>query len=94
MQIEEDYGKRLLNLSQTILPDSDENPFNILLSTTETTARAHVELSQNINDMLKAPFDHYVKQQHVLGHAVKKLFKELSLFFFYKVRERERAFCH
>ncbi|CAO3691618.1 unnamed protein product [Rhizopus stolonifer] len=71
MQIEEDYGKRLLNLSQTILPDSDENPFDILLSTTETTARAHVELSQNINDMLKAPFDHYLKQQQILGHAIK-----------------------
>jgi hypothetical protein len=75
VQIEQEYGNRLYKLSQSIL----ESPFDVLLSTTEITARTHIELSQNISEMLEIPWMHHLKQQQASRHAV----NTLSIIFFF-----------
>lgn len=75
VQIEQEYGNRLYKLSQSIL----ESPFDVLLSTTEITARTHIELSQNISEMLEIPWMQHLKQQQASRHAV----NTLSIIFFF-----------
>ncbi|KAG0769166.1 hypothetical protein G6F57_001330 [Rhizopus arrhizus] len=74
VQIEQEYGNRLYKLSQSIL----ESPFDVLLSTTEITARTHIELSQNISEMLEIPWMHHLKQQQASRHAIKHQIKNVQ----------------
>ncbi|KAI8993480.1 hypothetical protein BDB01DRAFT_328277 [Pilobolus umbonatus] len=67
-QIEEDYGDRLLKLAQcTRIKEFEEGSFAEALShipsTLETTARAHIDLAQQLKDHLEAPLDTYIKEQ-------------------------------
>ncbi|KAG2222211.1 hypothetical protein INT45_014108 [Circinella minor] len=66
-QIEEDYGERLLKLSQLIVGQSEEGTLSESLShipsALETTARAHLDLAQQLKHHLETPLDGFVKEQ-------------------------------
>ncbi|KAI7885859.1 hypothetical protein K492DRAFT_203668 [Lichtheimia hyalospora FSU 10163] len=68
-QIEQEYGERLLKLSQIRLLDSEDgnNTFGELLESvptaTEATARAHIDLAQQIHHLLEAPLAGFIKDQ-------------------------------
>ncbi|KAI9365324.1 hypothetical protein BD770DRAFT_378282 [Pilaira anomala] len=61
-QIELEYGTQLLKLSETFNTQHDEN-FNIISNTTEMNARAHMDLSENIKNLLEIPLNNYFKEQ-------------------------------
>ncbi|RCH79516.1 hypothetical protein CU098_002684, partial [Rhizopus stolonifer] len=66
--IEQDYGERLLKLAQSSrIGEFEENSFAETLlripSTLETTARAHIDLAQQLKDHLEAPLDGFLKDQ-------------------------------
>ncbi|CEP16373.1 hypothetical protein [Parasitella parasitica] len=66
--IEQDYGERLLKLSQeSKIGKSEEYSFAETLSripsALETTARAHIDLAQQLKDHLEAPLDKFLKDQ-------------------------------
>ncbi|KAL7322587.1 hypothetical protein PS15p_211570 [Mucor circinelloides] len=66
--IEQDYGERLLKLAQTSrIGEFEENSFAETLSripsALETTARAHIDLAQQLQDHLEVPLDGFLKDQ-------------------------------
>ncbi|KAI9494619.1 hypothetical protein BDB00DRAFT_761467, partial [Zychaea mexicana] len=66
-QIEEDYGERLLKLSQLIVGQAEEGTLSESLShipsALETTGRAHLDLAQQLKYHLEAPLDGFLKEQ-------------------------------
>ncbi|ORY95381.1 hypothetical protein BCR43DRAFT_515507 [Syncephalastrum racemosum] len=66
-QIEEDYGERLLKLSQLIVGQEEEGTLYESLShipsALETTGRAHLDLAQQLKHHLEAPLDNFVREQ-------------------------------
>ncbi|KAI7882432.1 hypothetical protein K492DRAFT_206171 [Lichtheimia hyalospora FSU 10163] len=66
-QIEEDYGERLLKLSQLIVGQTEEGTLSESLShipsALETTARAHLDLAQQLKHQLEAPLDGFLREQ-------------------------------
>ncbi|KAI9266728.1 hypothetical protein BDA99DRAFT_536142 [Phascolomyces articulosus] len=66
-QIEEDYGERLLKLSQLIVGQAEEGTLAESLShipsALETTARAHLDLAQQLKHHLETPLDGFLKEQ-------------------------------
>ncbi|KAG0169222.1 hypothetical protein DFQ30_003857 [Apophysomyces sp. BC1015] len=66
-QIEEDYGERLLKLSQLAIGKSEEGSFaeslSHISSALETTARAHIDLAQQIQHHLESPLSAFLKEQ-------------------------------
>ncbi|CDH55353.1 cell division control protein [Lichtheimia corymbifera JMRC:FSU:9682] len=66
-QIEEDYGERLLKLSQLIVGQAEEGTLSESLShipsALETTARAHLDLAQQLKHQLEAPLDGFLREQ-------------------------------
>ena len=75
-QIEQEYGERLLKLSQIQLLDSEDgnNTFGELLESvptaTEATARAHIDLAQQIHHLLEAPLAGFIKDQKAVRKSV------------------------
>ncbi|KAI8977048.1 hypothetical protein BDF20DRAFT_913426 [Mycotypha africana] len=72
--IEQDYGERLLKLAQNSrIGEFEENTFAETLSripsALETTARAHIDLAQQLKDHLEAPLDGFVRDQKDLRRA-------------------------
>ncbi|KAI8362769.1 hypothetical protein BD560DRAFT_448712 [Blakeslea trispora] len=66
--IEQDYGERLLKLAQNSkIGEFEENSFAETLSRIpsimETTARAHIDLAEQLKDHLEAPLDGFLKEQ-------------------------------
>ncbi|KAK4520866.1 uncharacterized protein ATC70_006747 [Mucor velutinosus] len=66
--IEQDYGERLLKLAQTSrIGELEEHSFAETLSripsALETTARAHIDLAQQLQDHLEVPLDGFLKDQ-------------------------------
>ncbi|KAI7870093.1 uncharacterized protein EV154DRAFT_487853 [Mucor mucedo] len=66
--IEQDYGERLLKLAQhSRVGEFEEDTFAETLlripSTLEATARAHIDLAQQLKDHLEAPLDGFLKDQ-------------------------------
>lgn len=59
-QIEEEYGNALLKLSQSY---EVEDRFSTISTASEMSARAHLDLSQNIRNMLQIPLENYMKEQ-------------------------------
>ncbi|KAI9274489.1 hypothetical protein BDA99DRAFT_555917 [Phascolomyces articulosus] len=68
-QIEQDYGERLLKLSQIRLSESEEpsSTFSETLQSiptaTEAAARAHIDLAQQIHHLLETPLSAFIKEQ-------------------------------
>ncbi|KAI9315111.1 hypothetical protein BX666DRAFT_2113377 [Dichotomocladium elegans] len=66
-QIEEDYGDRLLKLSQLIVGQTEEGTLSESLShipsALETTARAHMDLAQQLKYHLEEPLDDFIQEQ-------------------------------
>ncbi|KAI9322468.1 hypothetical protein BX666DRAFT_2022942 [Dichotomocladium elegans] len=73
--IEQEYGERLLKLSQIHLSGTEEShsTFSELLESvptaTEAAARAHIDLAQQIHHLLEAPLVGFIKEQK----AVRKM---------------------
>ncbi|KAF7724841.1 hypothetical protein EC973_000726 [Apophysomyces ossiformis] len=69
-QIEEDYGERLLKLSQLVVGKAEEGSFAESLShipsALETTARAHIDLAQQIQHHLESPLNTFIQEQRTL----------------------------
>lgn len=75
--IEQDYGERLLKLAQTSrIGEFEENSFAETLSripsALETTARAHIDLAQQLQDHLEVPLDGFLKDQRDVRKMVKE----------------------
>lgn len=70
-QIELEYGNQLLKLSETF-HTQDEN-FSVLSNTTEMNARAHMDLSDNIKNLLQVPLTNYFKEQETIKSFVRFL---------------------
>lgn len=60
-QIEEEYGNQLLELSES--SHQIEECFGALLTSSEMSARAHIDLSQNMRNMVELPLQSYVTDQ-------------------------------
>ncbi|KAI9311208.1 hypothetical protein BX666DRAFT_1998943 [Dichotomocladium elegans] len=64
-QIEEDYGDRLLKLSQMMIGDAEGGTFSESIShvptAIEITARAHVDLAHQLRQQLQAPLLGFIK---------------------------------
>lgn len=75
-QIEQEYGERLLKLSQIQLLDGEgaDSTFGELLESvptaTEATARAHIDLAQQIHHLLEVPLAGFIKDQKAVRKAV------------------------
>ena len=79
--IEQDYGERLLKLAQNSkIGEFEENSFAETLSRIpsimETTARAHIDLAQQLKDHLEAPLDGFLKDQREIRRMVSLLRKK------------------
>ncbi|CDH48702.1 cell division control protein [Lichtheimia corymbifera JMRC:FSU:9682] len=74
-QIEQEYGERLLKLSQIQLLDGEgaDSTFGELLESvptaTEATARAHIDLAQQIHHLLEVPLAGFIKDQKAVRKA-------------------------
>lgn len=73
-QIEKDYGERLLELSHytlgeielgTLATSMQRIPFAF-----ETTARAHIDMAEQLNTTLGVPLTSFLKEQGELINAV------------------------
>ncbi|GAA5809039.1 hypothetical protein MFLAVUS_002442 [Mucor flavus] len=73
-QIELEYGNQLLKLSETF-HTQDEN-FSVLSNTTEMNARAHMDLSDNIKNLLQVPLTNYFKEQETIKSFMTNQMKE------------------
>ncbi|ORZ25051.1 hypothetical protein BCR42DRAFT_399279 [Absidia repens] len=66
-QMEGEYGDRLLKLSQLIVGQDDDGTLAESLShipsALETTARAHMDLAQQLLHHLQSPLDNFIKEQ-------------------------------
>ncbi|KAG1104117.1 hypothetical protein G6F42_017134 [Rhizopus arrhizus] len=60
-QIEEEYGNQLLALAES--SHQIEECFSTILTSSELSARAHVDLGQNIRNMLELPLKSYLTDQ-------------------------------
>ncbi|CEP12786.1 hypothetical protein [Parasitella parasitica] len=70
-QIEEEYGNQLLQLSESL--HQIEECFGSIVTTSEMTARAHIDLGQNIRNMLELPLDTYLKDQESMSNQMREL---------------------
>lgn len=76
-QIEQEYGEKLMKLSQLSLSEFEEpqtSMSEILESVpiaTEATARAHTDLAQQIHHLLESPLASFIKDQKSLRKAVR-----------------------
>ncbi|KAI9496995.1 hypothetical protein BDB00DRAFT_785100 [Zychaea mexicana] len=68
-QIEQDYGERLLKLSQIRLSESEEasstfaDTLQSIPTATEAAARAHIDLAQQIHHLLETPLSAFIREQ-------------------------------
>ncbi|KAG2223234.1 hypothetical protein INT45_006115 [Circinella minor] len=68
-QIEQDYGERLLKLSQIRLSENEEpsstfaETLHSIPTATEAAARAHIDLAQQIHHLLETPLSAFIKEQ-------------------------------
>ncbi|RUP46932.1 hypothetical protein BC936DRAFT_146358, partial [Jimgerdemannia flammicorona] len=73
-QIEEDYGERLLKLAQYPLGQAELGTFSESLAqiqlAIETTARSHLDLSQQISLHIENPLSQFVDEQRDVWKAV------------------------
>lgn len=77
VRIEEEYGSQLLKLSQLFTNNTQhEDSFDIISHTTEMTARAHIDLSQNIKNLLELPLNDFLKGQEHVKHYMTNQMKE------------------
>ncbi|KAG0167608.1 hypothetical protein DFQ30_005866 [Apophysomyces sp. BC1015] len=78
-QIEEEYGEKLLKLSQINLAEYEEplstfaESLHNIPSATEAAARAHIDLAQQISQLLQTPLAGFVKEQKQLRKMVSYL---------------------
>lgn len=82
--IEQDYGERLLKLAQNSrIGEFEEDTFAETLlripSALETTARAHIDLAQQMKDHLEVPLGGFLKDQRDVRKVVK--LNHIILFF-------------
>lgn len=62
-QVEEEYGNQLLKLAELFENNiQHEDNFNIISNTTEMSARAHIDLSQNIKNLLELPLNDFINE--------------------------------
>ncbi|KAI7897816.1 uncharacterized protein BX663DRAFT_526977 [Cokeromyces recurvatus] len=66
VQIEEEYGNELMKLSQLYMEES----FQALSTSTEMSARAHIDLSQDIKSMLEIPLEKYLNDRESIKSAM------------------------
>ncbi|KAI8971061.1 hypothetical protein BDB01DRAFT_812597 [Pilobolus umbonatus] len=78
-QIEEDYGKQLLKLSESIIFHDDIECLEILPTTTEVMARAHIELGQNIKHLIEVPLHSFVSEHSILKTKITQQMHESQL---------------
>ena len=75
-QIEQDYGERLLKLSQIRLSESEEpsstfaETLHSIPTATEAAARAHIDLAQQIHHLLETPLSAFIKEQKTVRKSV------------------------
>jgi hypothetical protein len=73
--MEGDYGDRLLKLSQLIVGQDEDGTLAESLShipsALETTARAHMDLAQQLQHHLHSPLDSFINEQKDLYTTVK-----------------------
>ncbi|KAI9027431.1 hypothetical protein CLU79DRAFT_739188 [Phycomyces nitens] len=68
-RIEEEYGQRLLNLSEISLSEFEENystfseSLESIPTATEAAARAHIDLAQHIKQLLETPLAGFIRNQ-------------------------------
>ncbi|KAI8338241.1 hypothetical protein BC941DRAFT_352146 [Chlamydoabsidia padenii] len=74
-EMESDYGDRLLKLSQLIVGQDEDGTLAESLShipsALETTARAHMDLAQQLQHHLHSPLDSFIKEQNNLYNMVR-----------------------
>ncbi|CAO3596286.1 unnamed protein product [Absidia cylindrospora] len=79
-QMEGDYGDRLLKLSQLIVGQDEDGTLAESLShipsALETTARAHMDLAQQLLHHLQSPLDIFIKEQSELYTAKQRRIQE------------------
>lgn len=79
-QIEEDYGERLLKLSQMEVGRAEQGTLaesvSHIPSAIEITARAHVDLANQLRQHLQAPLDGFTNDQSEKRKAVSWNIKE------------------
>ncbi|KAG2226821.1 hypothetical protein INT45_005786, partial [Circinella minor] len=73
-QIEEEYGEKLLKLSQMMVGESEEGTLSESVShipsAIETTARAHVDLAQQLRQNLQSTLTGFIKDHNEKRKAV------------------------
>jgi hypothetical protein len=83
--MEGDYGDRLLKLSQLIVGGDEDGTLAESLShipsALETTARAHMDLAQQLLHHLQSPLDNFIKDQCDLYTAVSDLSHQAHLLY-------------
>ena len=88
-QIEEEYGERLLKLSQQTLGTVEQGSFSESLtqipSAMEATARAHLDLAEKLKKFLEFPLTGFVRDQKDTRKAV-----SLSLMIFTYTTSEQR----
>lgn len=76
-QMEGDYGDRLLKLSQLIVGQDEDGTLAESLShipsALETTARAHMDLAQQLQYHLHSPLDSFINEQKDFYVMVKEV---------------------
>ncbi|KAI8344144.1 hypothetical protein BC941DRAFT_497486 [Chlamydoabsidia padenii] len=80
-QMEGDYGDRLLKLSQLIVGGDEDGTLAESLShipsALETTARAHMDLAQQLLHHLQSPLDNFIKDQYDLYTAKQRHIQDI-----------------
>lgn len=75
-QIEQEYGERLLKLSQIHLNEAEDSQSTIfetlgsLPVAMEAAARAHIDLAQQMHHLLETPLANFIKEQKTLRKKV------------------------
>ena len=81
-QIEEEYGEKLLKLSQMMVGEAEEGTLGESIShiptALETTARAHVDLAQQLRQDLHTTLNGFLKEHGEKKKAVRMLFTVLA----------------
>ncbi|CAO3644730.1 unnamed protein product [Cunninghamella echinulata] len=80
-QIEGDYGDCLLKLSQLIVGKDEDGSLAESLShipsALETTARAHIDLGQQLQHHLQSPLDNFINEQYELYTSKQQRINEI-----------------
>ncbi|KAI8076762.1 uncharacterized protein BX664DRAFT_343870 [Halteromyces radiatus] len=80
-QMEGDYGDQLLKLSQLIVGQDEDGTLAESLShipsALETTARAHMDLAQQLQHHLQSPLDNFIKEQSDLYTGKQKHIQDI-----------------